>query len=170
MKIFLRVFGKNNVKNKEKNKGTAATFTVIGAVLIAAIVVFYFYYIYPLFFRDLFKSIALSSAEIVARDLAGFISVSGVAPNEIKIAYNPSESYKYNVAIGERLVQVYLSIKNLPKEVTPVKEIATAKSAVDNINEKANEVNFFEIKKNVVSSIDKSGIKVFNNIFEVIAK
>jgi len=153
-----------------RKKGMETAATVLGAVFIAAAAAFFFYYIFPLFFGDLFKSIALASAEIVARDIAGFISVSGVAPNEIKITYNPSETNKYNVEIKERIVKVFRETENLPKEVEPVKEIAIAKSAVGNINENFNFVNFFEIRKNVVTSIGQSGTRIFSNNYEVAVK
>lgn len=149
--------------NRKKGQETFAT--VFGTVLIAAIVVFFFFYIYPLFFGDLFKSIALSSAEIVARDIAGFISVSAAAPNEIKITYNPSESNKYNTVIGDRLVQVTLAIEN-----AKINEKSTAKVAIGDIAEKFDIVNSFEIRKNVITSIDSNGVKLFNNINQVSAK
>ncbi len=57
-------------------------------------------------FQDLAKQIALESAEVVAKDLAGFITISGAAPEEIKITYKPSTKFSYDVEIGGRIVRV----------------------------------------------------------------
>jgi len=152
-------------RKQNRKKGQETVVTVAGTVFVAAIVVFFFFYIFPLFFGDLFKSIALSSAEIVARDIAGFISVSAAAPNEIKITYNPSESNKYNTVIGDRLVQVTLAIEN-----AKINEKSTAKVAIGDIDEKFNLVNSFEVRKNVITSVDSNGVKLFNNINQVSAK
>jgi len=160
-------FKKNSkfFRNFGKAKGVESVTTVMGAIFIAAIVVFFFYYIFPLFFGDLFKSIALSSGEIVARDIAGFISVSGVAPNEIKIEYSPSSSVQYNVSVNQRVVEV-----NVANERANIKEVASAKTAVDNLNANIILANIFDISKNMKAVIDQNGNKNFVPIYSIIGK
>lgn len=144
-------------------KGVETVTTVIGAVLIAAITVFFFYYMFPLFFGDLFQSIALSSSEIVARDMAGFISVSAVAPNQIQIEYSPSSSTQYNVSIANRVVNVILSAGK-----TTNNEIASSKIAVGNLTQQIINENSFEISKNVKILTDQSGNKISQPVYSVI--
>jgi hypothetical protein len=157
----MKLFGSKRIRKK----GTETPATALGILLIVIGIVALFYFIFPLVFGDIFKTISLSSAEIVARDIAGFISVSGVAPNEIKINYNPSESSKYNMIINDRVVQVFLDTEKIK-----TKEVATAKSATGGIDEKFDLVNIFEIRKSTISSIDQNEMKVFTNNFGVTAK
>lgn len=79
-----------------------ALFSVIGVAI--------FVYIMFIFisnqFEDLVKEIALESAETVAKDVAGFVTISGAAPEEIKITYNPSTKFSYDVEIKNRIVMI----------------------------------------------------------------
>jgi hypothetical protein len=168
MKHFARIFLRFSLRfsrifPERRSKGFENVANVMGAVFITAIVIFLFYYIFPLFFGDMFKSIALSSAEIVTRDMAGFVSVSGVAPNEIRIKYNPSSSTLYNVSIANRVVKVAISSGKLNNN-----EIASSKTAVDNLTQQINNDNSFVISKNIKASTDQNGNKIFRPVYSVI--
>jgi hypothetical protein len=150
-----------------REKATSTVINILGAVMIAAILVFFFFYIFPLFFGDVFKSIALSSSEVVARDIAGLVSVSGVAPDEIKIEYNPSTSITYNVTIVDRIVRVFLGVvRGVP--FSGQNEVASAKTAVDNLNAQIILTNIFEISKKVSTGIDANGNKIFKPVYSII--
>jgi len=158
-------------KKLPRKKGSETVANVLGAVFIAAIVVFFFYEIFPLFFGDMFKSIALSSSEVVARDMAGLISASGIAPNEIHIEYNPSSSVQYNVSIENRIVRIGLPISksNLASNLG-VNEIASSKTALDNITEQILLENNFEISKTTKVAVDSNGNKVLQSAYSVVGK
>lgn len=152
-------------KNFRKMKGAESVATVLGAIFITVIVVFFFYYIFPLFFGDLFQSIALSSSEIVARDIAGFISVSGVAPDEISIQYSPSSSVFYNVSVSQRVVKI-----NSASVRANTNEVASEKSAVDNLNENIILANIFDISKNIKLVTNQNGNKNPAQVYSITGK
>ena len=151
--------------------GVETVANVLGALFIGAIVLFFFFYIFPVFFGDMFKSIALSSSDIVARDMAGLVSVSGIAPNQITIEYNPSSSTQYNASIQNRLVKIGLPIdKSNWANLLGVSDVSIAKIALDNLNVKIEMENNFEITKITKMVTDSGGNKVFQSIYSVIGK
>lgn len=59
------------------------------------------------FTEDVHNIYFTTSSEIIARDLAGLISISGSAPDRITIDYvTSSEKYKYNVKVNDTFVEV----------------------------------------------------------------
>lgn len=161
----------NFLRKLSRKKGIETVSNVLGAVFIGAIVIFFFYYIFPLFFGDMFKSIALTSTDVVARDLAGLVSVSGVAPDQIVIEYNPSSSIQYNVSIASRIVSIGLPISkgNLASNLG-VTDVSTAKTALDNLTVRMDLENNFEISKTIKSSNSGSGNPAFQPFYAVIGK
>lgn len=161
----------NFLRKITKKKGMETVANVLGAVFITAIVVFFFYYVFPLFFGDMFKSIALTSTDVVSRDLAGLVSVSGVAPNQIIIKYNPSSSIQYNVSVQNRVVSVGLPISksNLASNLG-VTGVESAKTAIDNLTVKIDSENNFEISKTMKTSWDNNGDRVVQPVYSVIGK
>lgn len=135
-------------------KGQASIVSIVGIVAIIVIFVSVAATIFlPGMIADMYAEIALVSAEVVARDLAGFITISGAATDSITIYYIPSEQHKYDVAIGNRIVDVKL----LTVEYG-MKGQAIAKTAVDPAASREN-VNSFTIKKWRENEQNKYGVE-----------
>ncbi len=87
-------------------KGQAQVTEILTTLGIAVLTVSLIF-IVPKLLNDFIKMMILAKAEIVARDIAGLITVSGAAPEEIIIHYEtPSEDITYNVDIDGRVVNV----------------------------------------------------------------
>jgi len=85
-----------------------ATISVLGTAVIMAIVVIFVAKIIPDYVMSAFEFMSSSSAEVVSRNLAGFITISAAAPNEISIDYFASKSSEYNVKIENRVINLDL--------------------------------------------------------------
>jgi hypothetical protein len=97
--------------------------------------------------EDLFKMIALASADVVSKDLAGLISISGAAPEKIVITYQtPSKEFFYDVKIKDRIVDV-----KMIGEGKAVISNATARCAVDP------EASFKNVQKFVIEKTMENG-------------
>ncbi len=55
---------------------------------------------------DMVALISLQSSEVVVRDIASFITVTGGAPDEIKIFYTPSDTFTYDLTVTNRTVNI----------------------------------------------------------------
>ncbi len=76
-------------------------FIGMAAITLSAIVAI------PGWINDAARLFALTSAEIVTRDLAGLISISGAAPDKIIITYAiEKEGVSYNVDLQDRVITV----------------------------------------------------------------
>jgi len=85
--------------------GQAAVTEVLLTVFIMAALAVSFMLL-PKTIQEMIKMLSLASAEVVARDLAGLISVSGTAPGRIYINYDPPGDVRYDVWIEGRVVNV----------------------------------------------------------------
>jgi len=113
-----------------RKKAQAEITEIISLVAISIALVFFFLFVLPKFVDTMFQMIALASAQVVSRDLAGLITISGAAPYKIDISY--LQQAKYNVNIKDRIVSV---------------DDKTAKVGVDPSPSPFENVNYFEIKK-----------------------
>lgn len=57
---------------------------------------------------DIANALALASANGVAQDISGLITLSAAAPNEIFIQFSPTDKFSYELQIKDRLVNVKL--------------------------------------------------------------
>lgn len=132
-----------------RKKAQAEITEIISLVAIGIALIFFFVVILPKFVDTMFQLIALASAQVVSRDLAGLITISGAAPGRITIFYQPQA--KYNVGIADRIVSVEL--------LEGLKDRATAKAGVDPSPPPFESVNYFEIRKWVEVQQIKTGEK-----------
>lgn len=87
-------------------KGQEKISNTIIIVAMAAVALF-FISNFMNFMMDVQKLFALASAEVVSRDLAGLISVSGSEPEEITIFYGGiSEEVSYDIKLENRKIEV----------------------------------------------------------------
>lgn len=134
--------------------GYQAPVEVIGVFILILGAIIFAVKILPGLISDLYGQLALFSAEVVARDLAGLITISAAAPNEIVIENAFSESYEYDASINDRIVWVKLLTTRYG-----MKGQANAKIAIDGLDYKTDEpVNYFVISK----SVNKTG-----NVYDV---
>jgi len=85
-----------------------------GMVLIEIMAVVFFtlmliavIYITPILFSEAARSLALASAEAVAKDIAGLLTMSNAATDRITIHYDcPTDKYLYNIRIEDGIVTV----------------------------------------------------------------
>ncbi len=87
---------------KGAGKLTHALFAVLAVALFTAIM----FMVISGTFEDLAKQIAQESSEVVAKDIAAFLTVSGAAPEDITITYKPSTKFSYDVEIKDRFVGI----------------------------------------------------------------
>ena len=79
---------------------------ILGVMAITALFVIFLIQS-PKIFKDFFDAIAKSSAECVAGDLAGLISISAAAPQDIMIKYNATiPKINYTVELDQRNIVV----------------------------------------------------------------
>lgn len=132
-----------------KSKGQQEIITVLGTVAMAAITVFFIIEILPKAITDFQQFVSLASAEVVSRNLAGIISISAAAPNQITINYQPSEDYKYYVRTKNRVVDVKLLTQRFGMSGEIVSETAVDSKCYDGRETTCefNEVNFFTVRK-----------------------
>jgi hypothetical protein len=62
----------------------------------------------PKIIQTTLRMLALASAEVVARDLAGLLSVSGSAPGGIEVEHDPPGEMSYDLEIVHQEVRVRL--------------------------------------------------------------
>lgn len=92
---------------------------------------------------DAFRLFALSSAEVVARDLAGIVSISGASPDQITIRYDVEfKGISYNVELKDRMITVVRLEKN-KKPSDPAK----ITYAVDSLSKDIEDAKSFVIEK-----------------------
>lgn len=127
------------------NSGQVALTEVLGIVLLIIATVTFAFLLLPKWISDMYGLIALSSAEVVARDLARLVTISGAAPHDITIRDRLHSSYEYDVDIENRLVRVKLLTVQYG-----MKGEAIAKSGVDGIEYHGKSINYLEIKKEIV--------------------
>lgn len=128
--------------------GQAELIDIIGIFILIVGAVIFIALLLPSLISDIYGLLAQSSAEVVGRDLAGLITISAAAPNEIIIRKAFSTKHSYNVEIDSRLVQVKL----LTVEYG-MKGEAITKTAIDNLRHQFDNVNYFKIRK----FLDKDG-------------
>lgn len=134
-----------------------AVISMLGIAITAVILVIFTVQIIPRTVEDVYSQISRASAEVVSRNLAGLITISAAAPNNIIINYQPSKNYFYNIKIVNRIVDVEILTEKinifLPEKIGMKGRILT-KTGVDSkcydtteINCQFNNVNNFIIKK-----------------------
>jgi len=97
---------------------------------------------------NLFNTAAVGSADFVAKEMAELITISGAAPYEIEISYNPS-SAKYNVNIQKGILQTNLLKSAKETEKTSIAKIASnAEGSFSGVN------NFYINKKMGGTTVD----------------
>jgi len=115
------------VSVRAMNKGSGDTvISVLGVAVTAVVLVIFITQIVPGIIGDAYGTLSIASAEVVSRNLAGLITASAAAPNEITINYQPSETHKYAVATGTRTVGVQLLT-----ETFQMKGIIVSKLGID---------------------------------------
>jgi hypothetical protein len=125
-------------------KGQAAIpVDTLGIIVIAGAMLTLFFITLPQIIDQLWKETNKISADVVSKELAGYITISAAAPHSIEITYNPSETTYYNVEINNRLVTVTIAKSGEIYEKT--KGINSI--AVDVPRTIVNKVNSFNIIK-----------------------
>src|SRR3972149_528618 len=85
-------------------KGQAKIYKALFAVIAVAIFLFVVTAFVQRNLYDLARQLATESAEVVAKDLAGFLTISSAATEDIEITYSPSSTFSYDVDIENRIV------------------------------------------------------------------
>jgi hypothetical protein len=84
----------------------AVTSEVVGFALITLTIITFLTVILPKYLSTLIELFSKTSAENVARQLAGLITVSGSTPYKINIEYFPSKDVSYTIEIKNRNIMV----------------------------------------------------------------
>jgi len=93
---------------KGQSKVTEVIFFIGLVVLLLQLI-----FIYPKLWKELIDSVIHTSPLIVVRDIAGLITVSGAAPDTIKIFYKvPTDKYSYNLNVDKRTVKLQMLDEN----------------------------------------------------------
>ena len=81
--------------------------TVVNVVIfiaISALTLLLFLQVFPTFL-DIVKTAVFYSPDVVTRDIAGLVTITGAAPYKITILYGSDQAH-YNIEIKDRLVSV----------------------------------------------------------------
>jgi hypothetical protein len=135
-----------------KNKGQAEIMSIIGVVVSALFILVFVVFLLPDMIADLMAFLSTFSAEVVSRNVAGLITISAAAPDEITIDYSPSNDFYYDVDINNRVVHV-----KLLTEKFMMKGESTIKAGIDSTCSQGppcqfSNVNYFRIEKNLVEA------------------
>ncbi|OGW54472.1 MAG: hypothetical protein A2Y81_11745 [Nitrospirae bacterium RBG_13_43_8] len=83
-------------------KGDIVTET-IWIIALSVMIILIVFVALPKFWKDIAFTAILSSPEVVIRDIAGLVTISGAAPHDITIYYEvPTTKYSYNLMINGR--------------------------------------------------------------------
>ncbi len=135
---------------KAQAKITDSLFLVIATASFIAIMFFFI----TQSFNELAKQMASDSAEVVAKDLAGFITVSGASPMEMTITYKPSTVFTYNIEVKDRIVKASSMLDGKSVEGPrffgmEIPAIWMDKTAVGDLHTGLSNVKTIEIQKSV---------------------
>jgi hypothetical protein len=125
-------------------------------ILLSVMVFIIIFIVVPKFWKDMALSVSNNAPNVVIRDIASLITISGAAPNKITIYYEiPSEQYIYNLDVNGRklaleMVTQTTDVKGVLKKVTdeipidPYASIVGAKKfVIQKIRE--NDENIYEV-------------------------
>lgn len=97
----------------------------------------------PSIFKEFFSVLSLSTSDVVAHDLAGLISMSAAAPDDITIEYHGRvKQINYTVELKDRNITVEMIIDGEPQERSVVNVFA-----VSDLQGKFENSKKFEVKK-----------------------
>lgn len=122
----------------------AVTSDIVGIMLIILTLIIFFTVMFPRFLSTIIELFGKTSAENVARQLSGLITVSGAAPHEIRIEFLPSRDVTYSFSIKNRNIMVKPELKVEYAE----KASSMQPFAIDLIEQEQKNVNHFFIEKN----------------------
>ena len=118
---------------------------IIGIILATLVVFLFFQQVFARTVSIITDNFSKASAENIARQLSGLITVSGAATYEIKIDYVPTTEHTYDIFVKDRTVKV-----------TPIFTVNYAEKASStqpfavNLNDyEQNGVNHFAVEKNL---------------------
>lgn len=78
------------------------TIWIIGLTILIFLIIFV---LVPKFWKSIAQTAILSSPEVVIKDIAGLVTISGAAPHDITIYYEAkTEKYSYNLDIAGRIL------------------------------------------------------------------
>ncbi|MEM5843926.1 MAG: hypothetical protein QW841_01645 [Candidatus Aenigmatarchaeota archaeon] len=96
----------------------------------------------PKIYKDVFDMLALSSADVVSRDIAGLISISAAAPHKITLIYNTTyKEVSYTVELKDRVATVTYILKG------EAQDSVSSPYAIDNLNTKIENQKCFMVTK-----------------------
>jgi hypothetical protein len=140
---------------------------IIGMILIGILAAALLYLLIEFVFSNMIPLFASGSVQVISRDLAGLVTISGIAPYKITIDYSPTSDIIYNVSIDSRILTAS-TLESNPKPMTissGVSQYATAKTAIDNLKTSLVNAKSFEIKKET-----KFSDQTRENVYSVTAK
>jgi hypothetical protein len=123
-------------------KGAIAS-EMVGFILVVLTLITFFTIVLPKYLSTIIELFSKTSAENVARQLAGFITISGAAPYKINIEYLPSRDVSYSFEIKNRNIIIKPEFKVSYAE----KASSTQPFAVDLVEYGQEGVNHFFINK-----------------------
>jgi hypothetical protein len=83
-------------------KGDVVTET-IWIIALSVMLILIVFVAVPKFWKDIAFTAILSSPEVVIKDIAGLVTISGAAPHDITINYDvPTTKYSYNLQVSGR--------------------------------------------------------------------
>ena len=129
------------------SKGQGKTVTYVLGLIVLSVFTFYFCtQILPKELAEIYSFVSQASSEAVSRNLAGAITISAAAPNEISIDYGIAGDFKYGARISDRLVNL-----KLLTQVFGMQGDTQSKIAVDATCDQPvcdfQQVNSFNVKK-----------------------
>ena len=143
-----------------------STSDTIGIAFAVFVLFLFFSQVFPRIISVITNNFSKASAENVARQLSGLITVSGAVTHEIKIDYTPTTDHTYNIFVKDRTVKV-----------TPIFTVAYAEKAsstqpfaVDLNDYEQDGVNHFTVEKSSNFATEKNLNGELRYVFEASKK
>jgi hypothetical protein len=127
------------------------TLLIIGMIAVSAVM----FVKIPGEINDLKQLFAISSANAVAKDIAGLLTTAAISPHSMTLFYSFPEEAFYNVSFKNYTVYVDASWENLVRV-----ENSSAKSAVD-ITAQFNDVKALKIYKSLENNQNSWGVEQY---------
>jgi len=114
----------------------------------------------PKVFKDFFDTVATATSQVVASDLAGLISVSAAAPEDIVIVYEGAlKQVNYTVDLHDGNITV-----EMLREGEPIENPSENKYAIVSLQKYIENQKNFEVEKKMIAQVNDYDFRAIQRI------
>jgi hypothetical protein len=107
-------------KNKLRNMKADVVPETVWVIALSVLMFLIIFLVVPKFWKDIAQTAVLSSPDVVIKDIAGLVTISGAAPHDITINYKvDTDTYSYNLQVsGRNLTVEMLGAEKIMNKIT----------------------------------------------------